>query len=152
MSHPIVTTERGATTSARWAMLGVIFLTRASLGFMFQSIAALTTFLVPAFELTYAEVGLLMGLPDVYRLPPPAVPYATTMSDAPDGLRIGYVESVEAIGVTVAADCVEGRIHRSAVRDVRYGQVRARHRAAREGDHLGSAQAKQLHLQAAHAS
>jgi len=62
MSHPIVTTERGATTSARWAMLGVIFLTRASLGFMFQSIAALTTFLVPAFELTYAEVGLLMGL------------------------------------------------------------------------------------------
>ena len=62
MSHPIVTTERGATTSARWAMLGVIFLTRASLGFQFQSIAALTTFLVPAFELTYAEVGLLMGL------------------------------------------------------------------------------------------
>ena len=43
---------------------------------------------------------------DTYRLPPPAVPYATTMSDAPDGLRIGYVESVEAIGVTVAADCV----------------------------------------------
>lgn len=62
MSHPIVTTERGATTSARWAMLGVIFLTRASLGFQFQSIAALTSFLVPAFELTYAEVGLLMGL------------------------------------------------------------------------------------------
>ena len=62
MSHPIVTTERGATTSARWAMLGVIFLTRASLGFMFQSIAALTTFLVPAFELTYAEVGMLPGV------------------------------------------------------------------------------------------
>ncbi len=62
MSHPIVTTERRAATSARWAMLGVIFLTRASLGFQFQSIAALTPFLVPAFELTYAEVGLLMGL------------------------------------------------------------------------------------------
>ncbi len=62
MSRPIVTTERGATTSARWAMLGVIFLTRASLGFQFQSIAALTPFLVSAFELTYAEVGLLMGL------------------------------------------------------------------------------------------
>ena len=43
---------------------------------------------------------------DIYHLPPPAVPYATTMSDAPDGLRIGYVESVEAIGVTIAADCV----------------------------------------------
>ena len=62
MSRPIVTTERGAATSARWAMLGVIFLTRASLGFQFQSIAALTPFLVSAFELTYAEVGLLMGL------------------------------------------------------------------------------------------
>ncbi len=47
---------------------------------------------------------------DIYRLPPPDVPYATTMSDAPDGLRIGYVESVEAIGVTVAADCVCGQI------------------------------------------
>jgi amidase len=43
---------------------------------------------------------------DIYHLPPPAVPYATTMSDAPHDLRIGYVESVEAIGVTVAADCV----------------------------------------------
>jgi amidase len=43
---------------------------------------------------------------DVYHLPPPAMPYATTLSDAPDPLRIGYVESVEATGVTVAADCV----------------------------------------------
>jgi fucose permease len=48
--------------SLRWAMLGVIFLTRTSLGFQFQSIAALTPFLVPAFDLSYAEVGLLMGL------------------------------------------------------------------------------------------
>jgi MFS family permease len=46
----------------RWAMLGVIFLTRTSLGFQFQSIAALTSFLVPAFALSYAELGLLMGL------------------------------------------------------------------------------------------
>ncbi|HYM28686.1 MAG TPA: MFS transporter, partial [Steroidobacteraceae bacterium] len=46
----------------RWAMLLVIFLTRTSMGFQFQSIAALTSFLVPAFALSYAEVGLLMGL------------------------------------------------------------------------------------------
>jgi MFS family permease len=46
----------------RWAMLVVIFLTRTSMGFQFQSIAALTSFLVPAFDLTYAQVGLLMGL------------------------------------------------------------------------------------------
>ena len=29
---------------------------------------------------------------DTYHLPPPVVPYATTMLEAPDGLRIGYVE------------------------------------------------------------
>ena len=43
---------------------------------------------------------------DVYHLPPPEVPYTTTMSDAPGNLHIGYVDSVEAIGVTVDADCV----------------------------------------------
>ncbi|HET9926865.1 MAG TPA: MFS transporter [Methylomirabilota bacterium] len=48
--------------SARWAMLLVIFFTRISLGFQFQSIAALTPFLVAAFDLSYAQVGLLMGL------------------------------------------------------------------------------------------
>jgi MFS family permease len=46
----------------RWVMLLVIFLTRTSLGFQFQSIAALTPFLVAGFDLSYAEVGLLMGL------------------------------------------------------------------------------------------
>lgn len=56
---------RGAAVpgaNLRWAMLLVIFLTRTSMGFQFQSIAALTSFLVPAFALSYAEVGLLMGL------------------------------------------------------------------------------------------
>ncbi len=56
---------RGAAApgaNLRWAMLAVIFLTRTSMGFQFQSIAALTSFLVPAFALSYAEVGLLMGL------------------------------------------------------------------------------------------
>lgn len=43
-------------------MLLVVFLTRAAMGFQFQSIAALTPFLVPAFDLSYAQVGLLMGL------------------------------------------------------------------------------------------
>jgi MFS family permease len=48
--------------SSRWAMLLVIFFTRTSLGFQFQSIAALTPFLIPAFDLSYAQAGLLMGL------------------------------------------------------------------------------------------
>jgi MFS family permease len=43
-------------------MLLVIFFTRTSLGFQFQSIAALTPFLVSAFDLSWAQVGLLMGL------------------------------------------------------------------------------------------
>lgn len=43
-------------------MLLVIFFTRTSLGFQFQSIAALTPFLVTAFDLSWAQVGLLMGL------------------------------------------------------------------------------------------
>jgi MFS family permease len=48
--------------SRRWAMLLVVFFTRASMGFQFQSIAAITPFLLPAFGLSYAQVGLLMGL------------------------------------------------------------------------------------------
>ena len=48
--------------SQRWAMLLVIFFTRTALGFQFQSIAALTPFLVAAFDLSWAQVGLLMGL------------------------------------------------------------------------------------------
>jgi MFS family permease len=48
--------------SQRWAMLLVIFFTRTSLGFQFQSIAALTPFLVATFDLSWAQVGLLMGL------------------------------------------------------------------------------------------
>lgn len=48
--------------SPRWGMLLVIFFTRTSLGFQFQSIAALTPFLVAAFGFTWAQVGLLMGL------------------------------------------------------------------------------------------
>lgn len=48
--------------SPRWAMLLVIFSTRTALGFQFQSIAALTPFLVSAFDISWAQVGLLMGL------------------------------------------------------------------------------------------
>lgn len=48
--------------SQRWAMLLVVFFTRTALGFQFQSIAALTTFLVAGFDLSWAQVGLLMGL------------------------------------------------------------------------------------------
>ena len=48
--------------SWRWAMLLLIFFTRTTLGFQFQSIAALTPFLVDDFDISWAQVGLLMGL------------------------------------------------------------------------------------------
>lgn len=63
LSPPPLARRAGtAGANLRWAMLLVIFLTRTSMGFQFQSIAALTPFVVPAFGLSYAEVGLLMGL------------------------------------------------------------------------------------------
>jgi MFS family permease len=43
-------------------MLVLVFFTRTSMGFQFQSIAAITPFLVAGFDLSYAQVGLLMGL------------------------------------------------------------------------------------------
>jgi MFS family permease len=52
--------------TSRWAALGVIFVTRTSMGFQFQSIASVAPFLVADFGLSYTEAGLLMG---VYMLP-----------------------------------------------------------------------------------
>jgi len=50
----------------RWVMLAVIFLTRTSMGFMFQSVASVAPFLIDQFRLSYGQIGLLMGL---YLLP-----------------------------------------------------------------------------------
>ncbi len=52
--------------SSRWAALAVIFVTRTSMGFQFQSIAAVAPFLVEDLRLSYAQAGLMMGL---YMLP-----------------------------------------------------------------------------------
>ncbi len=47
-------------------MLAVVFLTRTSMGFMFQAVATIAPFLVEEFKLSYGQIGLLMGL---YLLP-----------------------------------------------------------------------------------
>ena len=52
--------------SSRWAALAVIFVTRTSMGFQFQSIAAVAPFLIEDLRLSYAQAGLMMGL---YMLP-----------------------------------------------------------------------------------
>lgn len=52
--------------SNRWVILGIIFLTRLSMGFQFQSVASVAPFLVDDFSIGYGQVGVLMGL---YLLP-----------------------------------------------------------------------------------
>lgn len=46
----------------RWAMLGVVFLTRIAMGYQFQAVPSLAPFLVDEFRIAYAELGLLIGL------------------------------------------------------------------------------------------
>ena len=46
----------------RWAMLAVIFITRTAMGLMFQSLAAVGSFLIDDLRLTYFHYSLLLGL------------------------------------------------------------------------------------------
>jgi hypothetical protein len=55
---------------SRWVALAVIFLTRLSMGFQFQSVASVGPFLLDEFRLSHAQLGGLMGL---YLLPGAAV-------------------------------------------------------------------------------
>ena len=47
---------------SRWVMLAVVFFTRLSMGFMFQAVASIAPFLIEDLNLSYGQVGLLMGL------------------------------------------------------------------------------------------
>ncbi len=51
-----------ALMDARWSALAVLTAARASLGFQFQSVASVSTPLLGEFGLTYADLGLLVGL------------------------------------------------------------------------------------------
>jgi len=48
--------------SQRWIALAVVFVARLSLGFQFQSIASVAPLLVDDLQLSYAELGWLIGL------------------------------------------------------------------------------------------
>jgi hypothetical protein len=52
--------------SGRWIILAVLFLARTAIGFQFQSIAALSSFMVVDLGIDYTRLGLLTGL---YMLP-----------------------------------------------------------------------------------
>ena len=43
--------------SQRWLILAILTFARASIGFQFQSVAALSPFLLDQFELSYAALG-----------------------------------------------------------------------------------------------
>jgi predicted MFS family arabinose efflux permease len=70
-----------ADGSERWLILAVLFLARTTMGFQFQSVAALSSFIVADLEIGYARLGLLIGL---YLLPGVAIAY-------PGGLLGQYV-------------------------------------------------------------
>ncbi len=46
----------------RWFILAILTFARASIGFQFQSVAALSPFLIDQFELSYAALGTLIGI------------------------------------------------------------------------------------------
>jgi len=50
----------------RWVMLGVIFVARTTMGYMFQVVASVAPFLVEEFRLSYGQIGFMIGL---YLLP-----------------------------------------------------------------------------------
>lgn len=56
----------------RWVILAVLFLARSAMGFQFQSVAALSTFLIPDLGIDYTRLGLLIGF---YLLPGIVIAY-----------------------------------------------------------------------------
>src|SRR5437773_11527586 len=50
----------------RWVALAIVFVTRTSMGYQFQSVASVGPLLVSELGLTWAQLGLLIGL---YMLP-----------------------------------------------------------------------------------
>ncbi len=56
----------------RWLILAVLFLSRTAMGFQFQSVAALSTFLITDLSLDYTQLGVLIGF---YLLPGIVIAY-----------------------------------------------------------------------------
>jgi MFS family permease len=46
---------------SRWLILAVLFIARFALGYQFQSVGSVAPFLIPALDIDYAEVALLIG-------------------------------------------------------------------------------------------
>ena len=58
--------------SNRWLILTVLFLARTTMGFQFQSVATLSSFLIKDLRIDYTQLGLLIGF---YLLPGTVIAY-----------------------------------------------------------------------------
>ena len=77
----------------RWGVLGILFLARTAIGFQFQAVAALSSFVITDFRIDYTQLGFLIGL---YLLPGIVIAY-------PSGLLGQYFgdKRIAVLGMTL---------------------------------------------------
>ena len=59
---PVASMRRRLVLNNRWAVLGMLFFARTTMGFQFQSIGSVSDHLVADLGIRYADVGFLIGL------------------------------------------------------------------------------------------
>jgi predicted MFS family arabinose efflux permease len=67
-----VTSDIPANARQRWVILAVLFLARTAMGFQFQAVGALSSFVIVDLGIDYGKLGLLIGL---YLLPGVVIAY-----------------------------------------------------------------------------
>jgi MFS family permease len=68
----LVTSDIHAKARQRWVILAVLFMARTAMGFQFQAVGALSSFVIADLGIDYGKLGLLIGL---YLLPGVAIAY-----------------------------------------------------------------------------
>jgi len=63
---------RAPPMNNRWLILAVLFLARTAMGFQFQSVASLSSFVITDLGIDYTQLGLLIGF---YLLPGVVIAY-----------------------------------------------------------------------------
>ncbi len=94
---------------SRWVILAVLFLARTAMGFQFQSVATLSSFLIPDLNIDYTQLGLLIGF---YLLPGTVIAYPSGLL----GRRFGD-KDVAILGMTlmVVGGVLTGASHDYAI-------------------------------------
>ncbi len=94
---------------SRWLILAVLFLARTAMGFQFQSVATLSSFLITDLNIDYTQLGLLIGF---YLLPGTVIAYPSGLL----GQRFGD-KQVAILGMTlmVVGGVLTGTSHDYAI-------------------------------------